>query len=161
MKYKTLFHVLLVITMVWGSISTLSYIMMAVMMPVMQDMYNQSQAAFPAEWAVAMQRVFEVPRGFYAGAGVLYLLEVLGAVMMWRLRWTGFHCYTLARLLILVLPVLFIGRSYLGIGDIMMALLWVAMYYMIMRRMTAEEEEETGDKETEDKETGDKETEDK
>ena len=148
MKYKTLFHVLLVITMVWCGISVLSYLMMAAMMPTMQEVYSQSQASLPEEWAVAMQRVFDVPRGYYAGAGLLYLLELLGAIMMWRLRWSGFHCYTLARLLILALPVLFIGRSYLGIGDIMMALLWVAMYYMLMRRMTAEEEmvEETGDK---------------
>ena len=85
-----------------------------------------------------MQRLFEMPRGYFAGAGLLYVLEVLGAALMWRLRWTGFHCYTLARLLLLLLPLLFLGRGFVGLGDVMMALLFVAVYYMLMRQLTAE-----------------------
>ena len=82
-----------------------------------------------------------LPRGYFLGAGLLYLLELLGAIFMWRLRWTGFHCYTLARLLLLLLPLLFLGRDFVGIGDIMMALLFVGIYYLLMRQLKADQPE--------------------
>ena len=139
MSRRTLFRILLVLTMVWAGLSAFAYLMMALMMPSMQSIYEQTPSLLPEEFSVMMQRLFEVPRGYYAGAGLLYLLEVLGAAYMWRLRWPGFHCYTLARLLLLLLPALFLGRGFVGIGDIMFALLFIALYYMLMRQLIADQ----------------------
>lgn len=137
MKNKLLFRVLLVLTFFFAGISCFSYLMMALMMPSMQSVYEQNPTLMPEQFTVMMQRLFEVPRAYYAAAGVLYLLEVVGAAFMWRLRWAGFHCYTLARLLLLLLPALFLGRSFVAVGDIMFALLFVAVYYLLMRQLTA------------------------
>ncbi len=141
MSRRTLFHVLLVLTMVWASLSALSNLLMALMMPAFQSFYEQNATLFPEEYTIMMQRLFEVPRGYYAGATPLYVLEILGAIYMWRLRWPGFHCYTLARLLLLLLPVLFLGTGYIIFGDIMMALLFIAIYYLLMRRLIDEQPE--------------------
>lgn len=135
MNNRTLLRVLLVLTMVWAGLSAFAYLMMALMMPTMQTIYEQNPTLMPEQFAVMMQRLFEVPRIYYAGAGLLYVLEVVGAAFMWRLRWTGFHCYTLARLLLLLLPAIFIGKGYVGVGDIMMALLFIAIYYLLLRRL--------------------------
>ena len=141
MNNRTLFRVLLVLTMVWAGLSAFAYLMMALMMPSMQAIYEQNPALVPEEFTVMMQRLFEVPRGYYAGAGVLYAVEVLGAAFMWHLRWTGFHCYTIARLLLLLLPLLFIGRGFVGVGDIMFALLFIVVYYLLLRQMKADQPE--------------------
>ena len=138
MQQKTLFRILLVITFVFAGLNAFSYLMMALLLPTMQQVYADTPGLLPEEFSVMMQRMFEMPRGYFAGAGLLYVLEVLGAALMWRLRWTGFHCYTLARLLLLLLPLLFLGRGFVGLGDVMMALLFVAVYYMLMRQLTAE-----------------------
>ena len=135
MSNKTLLHVLLVLTMVWAGLSAFAYLMMAAMMPSMQTIYEQNPTLLPEQFSIMMQQLFEVPRIYYAGAGLLYVLEVVGAAFMWRLRWTGFHCYTLARLLLLLLPAIFIGKGYVGVGDIMMALLFIAIYYLLLRRL--------------------------
>lgn len=139
MQQKTLFHILLVITFIFAGLSAFSYLMTALMLPTLQQVYAENSSLLPEQFSVMMQQIFDTPRGYFLGAGLLYLLELLGAILMWRLRWTGFHCYTLARLLLLLLPLLFLGRGFVGIGDIMMALLFIAVYYMLMRQLSAEE----------------------
>lgn len=141
MQQKTLFHILLVITYIYAGLSAFSYLLMALLLPSMQQIYADNPKILPEEFGVMMQQMLEMPRGYFLGAGVLYLLEVLGATLMWRLRWSGFHTYTLARLLLLLLPLLFLGRGFVGIGDIMMALLFVAVYFMLMRQLTADQSE--------------------
>lgn len=137
MQQKTLFHILLVITFIFAGLSAFSYLMTALLLPTMQQIYADNPTMLPEQFSVMMQQMLDTPRGYFLGAGLLYVLEVLGAALMWRLRWSGFHCYTLARLLLLLLPALFLGRGFVGIGDIMMALLFVAVYYMLMRQLTA------------------------
>lgn len=139
MERKTLFHILLVITFIFAGLSAFSYLMTSLLLPSMQQLYANNPTMLPEQFSVMMQQMLDTPRGYFLGAGVLYLLELLGAVFMWRLRWTGFHCYALARLLLLLLPALFLGRGFIGVGDIMMALLFVAVYYMLMRQLIADQ----------------------
>ena len=139
MQQKNLLHILLVITFIFAGLSAFSYLMTALLLPTMQHIYADNPSILPEQFSLMMQQMLDTPRGYFLGAGLLYTLEVLGAALMWRLRWTGFHCYTLARLLLLLLPLLFLGRGFVGIGDIMMALLFVAVYYMLMRQLTANE----------------------
>ena len=89
--------------------------------------------------------MMEVPRTYYIGCALLYGLEVLGAAFMWNLRATGFHCYTLARLLLLIMPLLFLGRGFVGIGDVMFAILFIFVYWSLLRQLGAfnKQEDET------------------
>lgn len=141
MQQKTLFQILLVITFIFAGLSAFSYLVTALTLPTLQQVYADNPTILPEQFSVMMQQLLDTPRGYFLGAGILYLLEVLGAAFMWRLRWTGFHCYTLARLLLLLLPLLFLGRGFVGIGDIMFTLLFVAVYYMLMRQLTARQSE--------------------
>ena len=108
MQQKTLFHILLVITFIFAGLSAFSYLMTALLLPTMQQIYADNPTLLPEQFSVMMQQMLDTPRGFFLGAGLLYVLEVLGAALMWRLRWSGFHCYTLARLLLLLLPAEFL-----------------------------------------------------
>lgn len=152
MNNKTLFRILLVITFIFAGLSAFSYLMTSLMLPTMQQIYADNPGLLPEQFSVMMQQLMETPRGYFLGAGLLYVLEVLGAALMWRLRWPGFHCYALARLLLLLLPLLFLGRGFVGIGDIMFALLFIAVYYMLMRQLTANEPPQQPDLPQENKE---------
>lgn len=142
MNNKTVFHILLVITIGWAGLSAMSYLSMGLMLPTVRQVLADNPSMLPEQMEVMMERLLDTPRSFYIVSALLYLLEVLGAAFMWRLRWPGFHCYTLARLLLLLLPALFLGRAFLGVGDIMMALLFVTVYYLLMRRLTSEGDED-------------------
>lgn len=127
-------RILLVISLIWAGLNATTYLMLTFMLPTVRDAWTESSSMFPTEWSYAMEQLLSAPRGYYLGLGLLSLIEVLGCALMWRLRWPGFHCYTLARLLMLLLPVLFLGSSYLGVGDIMFAALWILVYYLLMKR---------------------------
>ena len=147
MQKKTLFHILLVLTYIFAGLNAFSYLVSAAMLPTIQQIYTDNPTLLPEQFGVMMQQLMDTPRSYFLGAGLLYLLELLGAAFMWRLRWPGFHCYTLARLLLLLLPALFLGRSFVGIGDIMMALLFVTVYYLLMRQLTGQEPKEPSEEE--------------
>ena len=134
---RVLLHILLVITFLSAGLSALVYILMGAMLPMVRDYYAANPDILPEQFSIFMERMMEVPQTYYVGCGILYAVEVLGGALMWTLRSTGFHCYTLARLLLLVMPMLFLGRGFVGIGDIMFAVLFIFIYWSLMRQLGA------------------------
>lgn len=135
MKSKTTLHVLLVLSMIWAGLSCLSNLMMGLLLPFFQDYYTSHPGLMPEEFYVTMERMFEVPKSYYLVCSLLFALELAGAILMWNLRRSGFHSYTIARLLLLLLPLLFLGRGYVAVGDIMFALLFILVYYLLLRQL--------------------------
>ncbi len=134
---RTLLHILLVITFIFAGLSTVVYLMMGAMLPMVQNYYAANPSVLPEQFGAAMERMLEVPRTYYIGCAMLYALEVLGAAFMWTLRPAGFHCYTLARLLLIIMPLLFLGRGFVGIGDVMFAILFIFIYWSLLRQLGA------------------------
>lgn len=137
MTPRTMLRILLVITFMFAGLSALSYLMMAVMGDALATYYENQRDLFPAEIYTAMERLFTVPRSFFALSSLLYLVEVVGGVYMWKERSIGFHLYTLARLVLLLLPPLFLGGGAIGIGDVMFALLYIGIYFFLLKRLGA------------------------
>lgn len=135
MNNKAYLHILLVLSMIWAGMSCMSYLLMGVMMPSFERYYETHPDLLPEQFYTMMDQLFEVPRTYFIGCGLLYALELLGAALMWGLRRSGFHCYTLSRLLLLLLPLLFLGRGAVALGDIMFALLFVFVYYLLLRQL--------------------------
>lgn len=135
MNSKTTLRVLLVLSMIWAGMSCLSYFVMGTTLPQLQSYYMANKDLFPGEIYTLMQQLFEVPRPYFIGSALLFALELLGAILMWNLRRSGFHCYTLARLLLVLLPLLFIGRGAVALGDVMFALLFIVAYYLLLRQL--------------------------
>lgn len=138
MKSKGLFRFLLVLSMLWSGMSALGGILGAIILPYLQDFYTNNPALFPEETYTMMQDAFDLPRTYYLSLGLLFILEFVGALLMWRLRWSGFHCYAIARLLLLLVPILFVGRGSMGFGNVMFAVLYIALYFLLMKGLTME-----------------------
>lgn len=134
---RTLLRILLVITFISAGLSALVYFIMGISLPIVKDYYAANPSVLPEQFSTVMERMMEVPRTYYIGCALLYALEVLGAAFMWTLRPSGFHCYTLARLLLIIVPLLFLGRGFVGIGDIMFAILFIFIYWSLMRQLGA------------------------
>ena len=137
MNTRTLLRILLAISMVYAGLAALSHLTVALMLPTLASYYESHSNLFPAELYTAMEAFFQAPRSFFWVNSMLYVLEVVGAALMWQIRPSGFHCYTLARLLLLLLPPLFLGRGFLGIGDVMFALLYIVTYFLLLRQLGA------------------------
>lgn len=132
---KTLLHILLVLSFIGAGTSAFTYLITALFLPQLAATFEANPSMLPAEMYTMMERFFEVPRPYYAACSLLYGLELAGAVLMWNLRRSGFHCYTIARLLLLLLPLLFLGAGYVGWGDLMFAALFIVLYYTLLRQL--------------------------
>ena len=133
MKNLGLLRFLLVLSGIFASLSLFSATMMATMLPTLDRLYQANADNFPGEIMAMWNRMAAIPRPFYAAQVVLYAVELTGVVLMWRLRRSGFHCYALSCLLLLLLPLLFLGRGNLATGDLMFTLLFLALYYFLLR----------------------------
>lgn len=139
MKPQTLLKVLLVLSLINAAYTFLLSAMMAIFLPLLAEFY----AAHPdilekfhitATWEVMSQ----VPQLFYAVMALLWALSFAGCLLMWKLRRSGFHCYTLAQLLLLAVPILFIGKGYSNLlGDIMFAALFIFCYWHLLKGLGA------------------------
>jgi len=132
-KSKGMLRFLLVLTFTWTALNIIAYSSMAMMLPAFKETYNSTPGLFPEEMKTMMDMFLALPRSYFAVGTLLFALEMTGGVLMWRLRPAGFHCYTIARLLMLLVPVLFIGRDYLMLGDAMFAALYITAYWLLMK----------------------------
>lgn len=147
MSHKTTLKILLILSLISAVGSFISYFMMATMMPFLQNYYATHPGILPSQMLAVWERMLEIPRPYYAAAALLYVLEAVGCILMWKLHRSGFHSYALSQLLLLLLPMLFLGKGFVGLGDIMMTLLFLFIYYMLLKSLGvfgAREEDSSG-----------------
>lgn len=72
---------------------------------------------------------------FYALQTVFYGLSVWGALRMWHLQKTGFHLYTFAQMVILILPEIFVPALPFPFVQLMVTASFVFLYYSYTRKM--------------------------
>lgn len=137
-KSKTGLCILLVLSIIYGSMMFLSTLSMAIALPMLDQIYTANPDLLEAMHATtAWERMAAIPRGFYVSMALFNALSVTGCILMWNLRRSGYHCYAIAQLMMLVLPLLFLGKGYLGIGDIMFTALFLFVYYLQLKRLGA------------------------
>ena len=138
----TTLRILLVLSIIYGSMLFLSGTMMALTLPSLDAIYRANQSLLPSEMFTMWQRAAAVPRLLYAALALLGLCSVGGCLLMWKFRRSGYHLYAIAQLLMLVLPLLFLGKDYLGLGDLMFTALFLLLYYRQLKKLGALEAKE-------------------
>jgi len=141
-----MFRFVLILTFIGSGISVLSMILWPLMAPTMREMMaNGEYAAFPgmdeammADTKGAIEQFLAIPAYYFIIMALLYALSLAGAIYMWRLKMRGFHLYTVAQLLLIVVPVLLLGRSFFDLGNAMMSALFIIYYYFTLRMLTAD-----------------------
>ncbi len=126
---------MLVLSMIGSGMSLISYLMTGLMMSMMQDYIASGELTFPEQFTVAVEQMLRTPRPFYFCMALLYALSLSGVIRMWKLHRNGFHFYALSQLLMLLVTGLFLGRQYVMMGDIMMTLLFISVYFVCFRRL--------------------------
>lgn len=138
MKPTTILKILLVLSIINAVFSFLGEGMMALFLPTLERVYSAhpevlEEFHMTATWEVMAQ----VPRLYYGAMSLLAALSLTGCLLMWRYRRVGFHCYTLAQLLMLVAPLLVLGKGAVGLGNVMFTILFVAYYWVLLKRIAA------------------------
>ena len=119
----TLLTVLCILTFIGSGISTVSFFMVS----VMYELFMQQLTVLYANMPEA-SFLLEAPRDFFIISFLLSAASVAGALFMWNLRKIGFHIYTIAQLVYLLVPLLYFGGETNPLLNVMLTALFVYLY---------------------------------
>ena len=122
-KRPQLLSILCILTFVGSGVSALGYLMVSVDFETSIRVLEVLYANMPE-----VSYILQAPRDFFVVSFFLSALSVLGAILMWNLRKIGFHIYTLAQLINLVVPLLYFGGDNNPLLSIVITALFVYLY---------------------------------
>ena len=135
-KPRTLLKILLVLSYIGSGLGLLGSLFVVAFRPLYEQMLALDPEQMPQMVKVskiAIERALALPQAFYLASMALYALSLTGVTLMWKLRYAGFHCYTIAQLLLLLVPLVFFGKGALSLGEVMFTALFVFYYWRLMK----------------------------
>jgi len=115
--------ILCILTFIGSGVSTFSFLMVSVMYELFMQQLDVLYANMPEA-----NFLLEAPRDFFVVSFILSAASVAGAIFMWNLRKIGFHIYTSAQLVYLVVPLLYFGGETNPLLNIIVTALFVYLY---------------------------------
>lgn len=123
---------LCILTFIGSGVSALSSVFVVLAYDIMPMAVEQSPIPGSKEM---MELVIAAGRSFFVYMGLLYSLSLLGAIFMWKLNKKGFHLYTLAQLLLLIVPLLMLTGYKTPFSTIILTASFILSYGVNLRFM--------------------------
>lgn len=131
-KRPTSLSMLCILTFIGSGISLLSSIFVISAFDLIPDVIEQTKIP---EAEQMLDLIIAAGRAFFAYMGILYAFSLAGAIMMWKLRKTGFHFYVSSQLLMLALPLIMIDGYQIPFSTILLTASFVLGYALNSRFM--------------------------
>lgn len=123
---------LCILTFIGSGVSALSSLFVVMAYDIMPMAVEQSPIPGAQEM---LELVLAAGRSFFVYMGLLYGLSLFGAIYMWKMRKRGFHFYTLAQLLLLIVPLLMINGYQTPFSTILLSASFILAYGLNLRFM--------------------------
>lgn len=142
MTRPALLSLLCILTFIGSGLSAVSYLWIGITLDSVRDMvfnsglYDSFFAMMPAA-KDSMEQTLSLPQAFFLLTGLSYVLSVVGAALMWKLRRIGFHAYTIAQCLIILIAMLMNKEQGFQWGSLIWTILFVGIYAAFLPRMSA------------------------
>jgi hypothetical protein len=144
-RLRTL-HIVLALSLITNGLNALSYFTLS--FEGVRNMMQNNMQLIPEVMQESYDFLLSIPSSFYLVSSLFYIIAFVGCLIMWRPRGIGFHYYTLAKLLLIGTPLVFIGRQYFNLGDLMISLLFIVYYFISLRSLDAFSKQTTDNQET-------------
>jgi len=123
-----LLTILCVLSYIMGAVAVLSYFMIFSMYSEIMPELAKSSDQFPG-----VSMFLGASRSFFLTGFVLYFISIIGVSLMWRMRKVGFHFYTGAQVMILLMPIFYIKDFPNPFFDGVLTLLFILLYSKFYR----------------------------
>lgn len=123
---------LCILTFVGSGMSAISSLFMAAAYNLIPEAVKQSPLQ---DTEAVLELIRSAGPGFFAIIGVLYMVSLAGAVLMFKLRRNGFHIYTTAQLALLILPLLMIDGFVIPVSNLLLTGSFILAYAVNIRIM--------------------------
>ncbi|MCM1530856.1 MAG: hypothetical protein NC048_00675 [Bacteroides sp.] len=139
-RRTTLLSFLCILSFIGSGFSFLSYFSMGMSFETLRSLVFETDT-YEAYFAMApnvkssMELMFSLPRWYFLLSGLLYAASFAGALLMWRLRRVGFHTYTIAQCLLILLGMLVVPGAGVPYAGILWTGLFVAGYASNLKHM--------------------------
>ncbi|NTW23059.1 MAG: hypothetical protein HGA37_00040 [Lentimicrobium sp.] len=123
---------LCILTFIGSGLSAMSSFFVAIAYNIIPMAVKESPFG---DTAALLELIKSAGPSFFIIMGVLYLGSLSGAIFMFQLRKTGFHVYTLAQLIMLIIPSLMIEGYILPFANLLLTGSFVLAYGINLRIM--------------------------
>lgn len=94
-----------------------------------------AQQEFPLDNESMLALVKNAGRFFFLVMSIFYIISFIGALMMWKQRKKGFHFYTMAQLLMLLIPFFMVTGYTIPIPNALITSVFIGAYGLNMGEM--------------------------
>lgn len=123
-----LLNILCILTFIGSGLSAIANgFLFLSMEPLQQLLENESTYEFLGT-EVNLDFLLEINPVFFLLQSLVLLVSILGAAQMWKLKKIGFHMYTVAQILLLILPKLFINSLPFPTLELLISAIFVYLY---------------------------------
>jgi len=130
-----LLKILCILTFIGSGLSMLSNVVLYSVIDQIREVFaeNPLYTVFGVE--MNMSIFLNVNASFFLIQAILYSLSITGAWRMWKLNKNGFHIYSVAQILILIVPKLFISDMPFPVMDLLLTGSFIYFYYLNLKFM--------------------------
>ncbi len=130
MKRPELLSILCVLTFIGSGLAAFSNLVIYLSFDMLFEIYESGGLNLPGA-----ELIFLFTRSFFIFSFLLYTLSFSGAIRMWKLRKLGFHIYSIAQILLLILPSLYVKTSQFPLPAVLITAAFILFYYRHLKFM--------------------------
>ena len=127
-KRTDLLTVLSILSFIWGGLSFLSNFILYLFNSQVHAVIKEEGLKQFFGVDMNLEALLNVHPLFFLLQALFAAMSVLGVAMMWRLNRLGFHVYTIAQIILLIIPNLFISGLPFPLFELSVAALFVYLY---------------------------------
>ena len=133
-----LLKVLCILTFVGSGLSLVSNSIMFMSIDIIREYYENGMFDFLAEDmdTGALETLLSINASYFIFQAFLFALTIYGAYSMWNLNKVGFHIYTIAQILLLILPQAFLPELPFPTFELIISLIFITLYSKNLKYLT-------------------------
>jgi hypothetical protein len=124
-----------ILTFVGSGLSMISNLALFSVIDQIKEMFAEDPIYTLLGVEMNMTIFLNVNPWFFVVQAILHSFSISGALQMWKLRKSGFHFYSVAQIILLIVPKLFITDMPFPVMDMLLTGTFVYFYYLNLKFM--------------------------
>jgi hypothetical protein len=129
----SLLNILCILTFIGSGMNFISSLMIALFYDQFTIVAESINKSFHLP---GLEMILEGRSAFFATSALIYMGSLVGAILMWKLKKTGFHIYTIFQFLLIISPMYFFHLSIPSFLDIILSGIFVILYGSNLKYMS-------------------------
>lgn len=133
-----LLKILCILTFIGSGLSLITNSIMFLTIDIIRKYYENGRFDFLAKDLDLsnLEILLSANSAYFMFQAILFALALYGAYLMWNLKKVGFHFYTIAQIVLLILPQVFLSGFPFPTFELLLSLIFIILYAKNLKLMT-------------------------